>query len=111
MEFLAFLLKVRKQFPALFISTPLKKFVNSLHSDRVSFQFSVVHGAPGTSVQFISYFEVSRLVWEGERSGRLSHVFVLVSRTSRGMELLRKVCGQVRVSPQCRGVCYICVYN
>ena len=49
-----------------------KQVVNSLHSDRSSFQLSVVHGAPGTSVQFISYFEMSWPIGEGERGVPLS---------------------------------------
>ena len=76
LEFLAFLSKVLEEFPSLFLSASLmKQLVNSLHSDRTPVQISVVHGAPGTSVQFISYLEVPRLVGEGERSGPLSHVF------------------------------------
>ena len=53
----------------------MQQLVNSLHSDRTAFQISVVHGAPGTSVQFISYYEGSRLVGEDERSRFPSHVF------------------------------------
>ena len=66
--------------------------MNSLHSDRASFQISVVHGAPGTSVQFCSYFEVSRLVGEGERSVPQSHLGV-VGPT------------ETRPSTSCTGVC------
>ena len=76
MEFLAFLSKVFEEFPALFLSAFLmQQLVNSLHSDRTAFQISVVHGAPGTSVQFISNYEISRLVGEDERSRFPSHVF------------------------------------
>ena len=34
----------------------------ALHSDRTSFQLSVVHGTPGTSVQFISYLRFAGLL-------------------------------------------------
>ena len=65
LKFLAFLSKVLKDFPAFFLTASLmKQFVNSLHSDRASFQLSVVHGAPGTSVQFGSYFKICQLVGE-----------------------------------------------
>ena len=75
LKFLAFLSKVLKDFPAFFLTASLmKQFVNSLHSDRASFQLSVVHGAPSTSVQFISYCEISWPIREGERGVPLSHV-------------------------------------
>ena len=83
LKFLAFLSKVLEEFPALFLSASLmQQLVNSFHSDRTSFQISAVHGAPGTSVQFISYYEMSRLAGEGPRdrfgegggSGLLCHL-------------------------------------
>ena len=75
LKFLAFLSKVLKDSRAFFLNAPLmKQLVDSLHSDRVSFQLSVVHGAPGTSVQFISYFEISWPIGEGERGVPLSHI-------------------------------------
>ena len=56
LKFLAFLSKVPKKLSAFFLAASLmKQLVNSLHSDRASFQLSVVHSAPGTSVKFISY--------------------------------------------------------
>ena len=71
----AFLPKVPKNLSAFFLAASLmKELVNSFHSDRASFQLSVVHGAPGTSVQFISYFEISWPIGEGERGVPLSHV-------------------------------------
>ena len=47
--------------------------MNFFHSDRASFQLSVVHGAPGPTVQFVSYFEISWPIGEGERDVPLSH--------------------------------------
>ena len=74
LKFLALLSKVPQNLSAFFLGASLmKQLVNFLHSDRASFQLSVVHGAPGTSVQFISYFEISRLIGESERSLLLSH--------------------------------------
>ena len=82
LKLLAFLSKVLEEFPSLFLSAFLvKQLVNSLHGDWTPVQISIVHDAPGTSVQFISDLEVSRLFGEGERSGPLSHVFGLVSRS------------------------------
>ena len=65
LKFLAFLSKVLKDFPEFFLAVSLmKQLVNSLHSDRTSFQLSAVHGAPGTFVQLISYSKIGRLVGE-----------------------------------------------
>ena len=46
LKFLAFLSKVLKEFPAFFLAASLmKQLVGSIHSDRASFQLSIVHGA------------------------------------------------------------------
>ena len=75
LKFLAFVSKVHKNLSAFFLAASLmEQLVNSLHSDRASFQLSVVHGAPGTSAQFISYFEISWPIGEGERGVSLSHI-------------------------------------
>ena len=75
LKFLAFFSKVPKDLSAFFLAASLmKQLVNSLHSDRSSFQLSVAHDAPGTSAQYISYFEISRPIGKGERGVPLSHI-------------------------------------
>ena len=75
LKFLAFFSKVPKDLSAFFLAASLmKQLVNSLHSDRSSFQLSVAHDAPGTSAQYISYFEITRPIGKGERGVPLSHI-------------------------------------